>query len=153
MATDNKSFETPCICFHLRRASRAVSQFYDARFKPLGLSGAQYGLMVCISRLDGACIGDLSEAMGLEQSTVTRNVELLAAKKLVAVETDPDDARRRRLALTGEGREKLHQAAPRWREAQQEMESRLGDKGVTQLLSLLEQVESLDSTPNRRQHR
>lgn len=130
-------FDSPCFCFHLRRAGRAVGQFYERYFQELDLRSGQFGLLAAISRLEKLSIGELSSAMGMDQTTATRNVELLARKGLVNLEPDPEDARRKALSLTAAGAEKLREAEPHWRQAQTALAAGLGEKEAQKLLQLL----------------
>lgn len=123
---DLTTLNSPCVCFNLRKASRVVSQFYDQYLRQAGLRGTQYALLAHIDGRGGASITELGDLLGMEHSTVTRNVELLAAKGQVLVSVSPDDARRRVVDLTPAGRDCLDQARPFWRQAQSALEERLG---------------------------
>lgn len=117
---------TPCVCFNLRKASRVVSQFYDQYLRQAGMRGTQYALLAHVDGRGGVSITELGDLLGMEHSTVTRNVELLAAKGQVSVSVSPDDARRRMVDLTPAGRDSLDRARPYWLQAQSTMEERLG---------------------------
>lgn len=58
---------------------------------------------------------DLAGVLDLDASTVSRHVRTLEDRGLVARTTDPDDGRATRIALTGEGRERLEAGASRRR--------------------------------------
>lgn len=49
-----KLYESPCYCTNLRRSANAVSDYYDARLRPSGLTAAQYYLLLNLSRLGSA---------------------------------------------------------------------------------------------------
>jgi DNA-binding MarR family transcriptional regulator len=57
---------------------------------------------------------------------VIRALQPLERDGLVAIGPDEEDARRNVVRLTDAGRAKLAQAAPVWRDAQAEFESRFG---------------------------
>jgi len=48
-------------------------------------------------------IGEVATALGADRTTVTASLKPLLRRRLVAVLADPEDARLRRLFLTGEG--------------------------------------------------
>lgn len=133
-------FDSPCFFFHLHRAGRAVGQFYENYFRKLGLRCGQFGILAAIKRLEGLTVGELGAAMGMDQTTATRNVELLARKGLVNLEADPEDARRKILSLTPSGLDKLRTAEPRWQQAQADLMAGLGKKESERLLQLLDRA-------------
>ncbi len=97
---------TPCLCTQLRRASRGVSKLYDDALSAVGLNVAQYSLLRHLQRLDRPCITSLAEAMGLDRSTLGRNLRVLEGKGLVAL-ADGEDQRNRLVCLTAQGRDCL----------------------------------------------
>ncbi len=135
-------FTSPCLSFNLRQAARLMAQEYDRHFRSIDLNGAQYSLMAAIERLEAPSVGALGQALGLEQSTVTRNVDLLARKNYVEAIPASDDHRRKHLRLTPAGRRKMAEAGPIWQAAQKEMTDRLGSKEADELRRLLEKVVS-----------
>ena len=143
MASNN--YKSPCLYFNLRKAARLMGLVYDRHFRQIGLRGTQYSLLMAIERLEGPSVGELSEALGLEQSTVTRNIELLIQKCYVESNSDVSDSRRRILAVSRTGRDKITEAGPVWEAAQKELISRLGEKDTTKLIKMMDKlIEALD---------
>ncbi|EHJ46182.1 transcriptional regulator, MarR family [Solidesulfovibrio carbinoliphilus subsp. oakridgensis] len=128
---------SPCHCAKLRRATRAVTRLYDERLAPSGLAVTQYSLLRALSRLEPATAGDLGAAMGLDRTTLVRNLKVLSDRDLVAASPDPADGRVRHLRLTEAGRLALAKAEPLWRTAQAELEDRLGRPGLDGLAAVL----------------
>jgi DNA-binding MarR family transcriptional regulator len=95
-----------CICTHLRRAARGVSRHYDEALAGFGVNVAQFSLLRHLQRLDRPSITSLAEAMGLERSTLGRNLRVLEAEGLVRL-ADGDDQRNRLVLLTEAGRARL----------------------------------------------
>ncbi|MCO5316703.1 MAG: MarR family transcriptional regulator [Solirubrobacterales bacterium] len=60
-------------------------------------------------RLNDPCLQDVADATGASMPSVSRAVDSLVRKELVLRIEDPEDRRRRILALTDEGREIVHQ--------------------------------------------
>ena len=65
-----------CNCAALRKASRHMTLFYDAALEPSGLRSTQYALLTEIHRRGDAApsIGDLAEALVMDQSTIGQNL-------------------------------------------------------------------------------
>ncbi|WDY59247.1 MarR family winged helix-turn-helix transcriptional regulator [Pseudomonas sp. PSKL.D1] len=128
-----------CICTHLRRAARGVSRHYDEALVGFGINVAQFSLLRHLQRLDRPSITTLAEAMGLERSTLGRNLRVLEAEGLVAL-ADGDDQRNRVVLLTEAGTALLAVAHPAWEQAQRSLVERLGEGPRDELVRLLEQL-------------
>lgn len=70
-----------------------------------GVTAAQGYTLLCLPRKGGMAMSDLSEAMGLAGSTMTRMVDPLVQKGLASRAPDNEDRRIVRVALTEHGRE------------------------------------------------
>ncbi|MFJ4354211.1 MarR family winged helix-turn-helix transcriptional regulator [Pseudomonas sp. NPDC089428] len=128
-----------CICTHLRRAARGVSRHYDEALAGFGINVAQFSLLRHLQRLDRPSITTLAEAMGLERSTLGRNLRVLEAEGLVAL-ADGDDQRNRVVLLTKAGAARLHAAHPAWEQAQLTLVEQLGEGQRDELVRLLERL-------------
>jgi DNA-binding MarR family transcriptional regulator len=128
-----------CICTHLRRAARGVSRHYDEALAGFGINVAQFSLLRHLQRLDRPSITTLAEAMGLERSTLGRNLRVLEAEGLVAL-ADGDDQRNRMVLLTGAGEARLQAAHPAWEQAQLSLVEQLGEGQRDELVRLLERL-------------
>ncbi|MDH0301161.1 MULTISPECIES: MarR family winged helix-turn-helix transcriptional regulator [unclassified Pseudomonas] len=128
-----------CICTHLRRAARGVSRDYDEALAGFGINVAQFSLLRHVQRLDKPSITSLAEAMGLERSTLGRNLRVLEADGLVVL-ADGDDQRNRVVLLSDAGRALLDAAHPAWQLAQGQLVQRLGESQRDELVRLLEQL-------------
>ncbi len=130
-----------CTCFRLRRASRRVTQFYERHLEPSGLKVTQFGLLSGIRACGSISITELAEAMGMDRTTLTRNLKPLLDQTLVAVK-EGADRRTRAVQLTPEGEAAYRRAAPLWKEAQTALVSTIGPERVVSLHQLLD--ESVD---------
>jgi DNA-binding MarR family transcriptional regulator len=127
------------LCTNLRRAARGVSRYYDGALDGFGINVAQYSLLNNLLRLDQPSISSLAEAMGLDRSTLGRNVRVLEAAGLVRLQ-EGDDQRNRLVLLTEAGHERLVAALPAWEAAQQRLIDRLGVEKRETLLALLNEL-------------
>ena len=128
-----------CICTHLRRAARGVSRHYDEALEGFGINVAQFSLLRHLQRLDQPSISTLAEAMGLDRSTLGRNLRVLEADGLVAL-AEGSDLRNRLVLLTEQGRARLSAATPAWEQAQASLVSNLGEHQRDELVRLLAQL-------------
>jgi DNA-binding MarR family transcriptional regulator len=114
-----------CPGLHARLAARRISQFLDIELSSVGLTLAQLGLMAHIAVASDDTIGALAERIGLDQSTLSRNLRGLEADGLVEIAIVESDLRRRVVWLTETGVRRLKQALPVWRAAQAKLRRHL----------------------------
>ncbi len=132
-----------CVCFNLRKAARAVTQFYDARLKPSGLKATQLSLLFALAATGPINMKRLAGLMVMDRTTLTRNVRPLQRAGLVTSATGTD-RRTRSLTLTGRGRDALRHALPLWRQAQDAVVGRLGAARWRDLRASLGKATALD---------
>ena len=107
-----------CACFAVRKAARAISQTYDRHLRATGLRANQFTLLVVLMRAGGAVpMGRLANLIGVERTTLTRNLKPLEAKRYITIRAS-DDQRVRRVEITERGRAAAKAALPAWRKAQ-----------------------------------
>lgn len=138
-----------CSNFRLRQADRVVSRFYDSHLLPrTGLKTSQYSLLSHIAALAPVQPAVLAQHMGLEPSTLTRNLQPLVSQGWVAVGPGAD-ARSRSISLTPAGTAKRTEAQRAWKAAQLAFNDRLGTERVAQLHALLDDcLQLLNSDPS-----
>ncbi len=128
-----------CTCFNLRKATRAVTQLFDDRMQPTGLRATQFTLLAAISETGTIAISQLSRALVMDRTTLTRNLKPLETKRMVKI-VPGEDRRTRTLALTDKGRKTLEKSLPFWRQAQAEVIKRLTYKSWKELLGHLDRT-------------
>lgn len=106
-----------CTCFAARRAARAITQHYDRYFKSTDLRATQFTLLTVLALAGPLPLTRAADQLGMERTTLTRNLRPLLARRLVS-ESVSGDRRRRVLAITPLGVATARAALPRWREAQ-----------------------------------
>lgn len=129
-----------CNCGALRRASRHLTQLYEQYLAPFGLTVSQYGLMARLVRGEPRSIQELAQELGVDRTTLARNLKPLERDYLVWVEVDPADRRSRSVTLTEQGREVIQRAKPAWAAAQQHFEQSFGRAQAAALRALLQAV-------------
>lgn len=145
---------TYCTCLALRRATRRVTQIYDAHMKPLGLRITQFAVL---GQLAGAGASEgrtrpedasqisitvLARRLGLDRSTLGRNLRPLIKAGLVVMEGGAD-RRAHTLALTAAGRALLENAIPLWRDAQRHVSEKLGRDKTRALRAALDETTAI----------
>ena len=114
-----------CVAAKTRRAARAVTAVYDHHLRPVRLKVGQFTMLVALRMLPDPTIGQLAEAIGMDRTTVTRNLKPLERDGLVATAPGAADARNVAVKLTAAGTRRLGRALPLWKEAQEKIESAL----------------------------
>ena len=80
--------------------SRMIRTVYDRHVEPLGLTRAQWRVMVRLRRLESCTQTQLATELEIEKPTLGKLIERLEAKGWVRRRTDPQDARSKILSLT-----------------------------------------------------
>ena len=138
-----------CACGRLRRASRALTQLYDDVMAPSGLRVTQFSLLRTLARSGTARISDLAQTLLLDRTALSRTLDPLALRGLVAI-VSGRDARTREVSLTAAGGRALRAATPYWKRAQAQIEERLGAARLDALIATLGEVEALHPDPGGR---
>jgi DNA-binding MarR family transcriptional regulator len=121
----------------VRRLARLSTRFYDDALRQVGIEVGQFSLLASLMRGQGASQGDLSAGLGIESSSLTRNLAVLQARGWVEKESGAD-RRRRLLRLTPAGREHFKRALPAWKRAQERFVAIVGADHARDLARLIE---------------
>ncbi len=132
-----------CLSLALRQADRVVTQLYNRHLSTCGLRGTQYAILRAISETGCVTAGDLSEALRLDQTSVSRALKPLLRDGYIEAREGPMDRRQRLLCLTDTGREVFAQAVGHWEQAQQELQKKLGKRDSAALLRLSQHILAL----------
>src|SRR5258708_36933370 len=93
----------PSVCSQVRRLARKLSSLYDTLLSPQGLTITQYSLLANIERAGQLSHTVLAEKVGMERTTLTRNLQPLTRANWVAAGTGKD-RRQHRLQHTATAR-------------------------------------------------
>ena len=128
-----------CNCGAMRKASRRVSQMYDAALAPAGIKATQLAVLSAIRRRadDPPTMRELADALVMDRSTLGQNLRPLERDRLVAVKPSDADRRRKLVVLTEKGRAKQMQAISLWRAAQERFERTIGAAEAARLRDIL----------------
>ena len=133
-----------CTNLKLRQLGRMVTQHYDHHMSSVGLKNTQYSLLSHVVKLGPIRPGDLAKRMRMDASTLTRNLQPMAAQGLLTISAG-ENARSRLVEATGAGQALRAEAQRIWKTAQLELNDRLGIERVVALHTLLDScIASLD---------
>lgn len=136
--TEDLAATKNCYCLAARRYARAITRHYDAYLRPHGLRATQFSILAALALKGPTPVGALAAFLVLERTTLTRSAALLQQRGWVAADRSAD-ARERPLRLTPAGRQKLEEALPAWRAAQDLVDAGWPDR-----------LEGTDPGPNMR---
>jgi DNA-binding MarR family transcriptional regulator len=131
----------PCLCAQVRRVARKLSSHYDTFLSPEGLTITQYSLLANIGHAGELAHSVLAEKIGMDRTTLTRNLRPLTRAKLVAAASGKD-RRQHLLQVTPAGKRKLVRSRPLWEEAQCQLLSQIGSQSMEELRTLLASTET-----------
>jgi DNA-binding MarR family transcriptional regulator len=122
---------TRCIALRARRISRLVTKLFEDALRESPITVAQFTLL-------GATIVEgplqparLAKMLDIEKSTLSRNLALLEASRLIQIAPGGDGGQR--VSATERGRRALMAALPSWRQAQAQAVAALGGAVVEEL--------------------
>ena len=125
----------PCHCHALRHATRVLTHHYDAALAQAGLTTPQFAMLRTIQKLGATNISDIARRLGLDRTTLGRNLKPLLEAGLVDRVEDERDGRERIVHLTDRGRQAIGKALPLWKRTQEGLAKKLGpdklDWGMT----------------------
>ncbi len=103
-----------------RRLSRAVTEIYDDKLQPFGVSAVQFSLLETISRMQPTTRAEIARKQELDKSTLTRDLKAILSDGWVEEVRQGANGRTRPIALTKAGKQLLLDAEPAWRAAEEE---------------------------------
>lgn len=132
-----------CACGNLRKTTRSITQFYDRSLQSTGLRSTQYSLLIHISLHSNISVGELGSRLLMDQTTVTRNIEILRKHGYIKIVKDENDTRKKSISITEDGERKLEEMVPLWEKAQAHIEEGLGNGRLDDLFKMLKALEQL----------
>jgi len=121
-----------CIARRVRMLNRLVTNLYDEGLRPLGLKVSQVNILVAAWKMGIARPAAVCEALQMDVSTLSRNVERMKARGWLETVPDPD-GRAQPFRLTAEGRALLEQVLPLWQDCQAKVLALVGQDTVERL--------------------
>jgi DNA-binding MarR family transcriptional regulator len=130
-----------CVCFNLRRVMRVVTQLYDSEMRRHGTRPTQGTILSSLQAKDSWNMAELSDWLGMERTTLVRNLRPLQRDGLVQI-SGGGRGNLVELAITSKGRMQIEKLAPAWKSAQSAVVKTLGEKRWSEILTDLETAAS-----------
>jgi|GEM_PF-3406926 len=139
-----------CLAGKLRMINRIVTNSYNKTLREHGIeiTVSQLNLLATISKMDKPRQVDICMELGIEKSTLSRDLERLRAQHLIPRKTHPEGGPGY-LVLTERGLEYMDQMLPVWQKAQNEMKMAMGLEAVEAVnkLAALMKIKYLNPNP------
>jgi len=111
MGSDTSRYDAPFIArLILPRVTAAAFEMQDRALAPIGLTTRQALVLLSCDLGEAGTAVELAALYGLEASSITRLVDRLERKRLIARSRSSEDRRKTMLSLTARGKAALEQA-------------------------------------------
>ncbi len=135
-----KLYESECYCTNARRESGILTEFYDKQLAQSGMSASQYYLLINLDRKGPMNITHWANLVGLERSTMVRNVRTLEKNSFIELA----DGYGKVYRLSAHGEESLRHARELWKTAQKKIEMLLGKEDANTLIRISRKLQGLE---------
>lgn len=114
--------ELACACATIRRTARLVTQLYSHEMRPV--EPGQFALLTAFASHPGVSQATLGRALGIDKTTLSRNLRLLERNNWI-IAGPTSDQRERGYRLTNAGKKTLASTEAGWLRAQRRLRSAL----------------------------
>jgi DNA-binding MarR family transcriptional regulator len=121
-----------CFCLASRQAARKITRLYDQYMQESGIRVTQFTILSQLMLRGEMPIGKLAGILGMERTTLTRNLTPLEQQGWISIHAG-DDPRARMISITGQGRGVVRRSFPFWSKAQAHIGKLLGADGQAAL--------------------
>ncbi|MBT1514377.1 MarR family winged helix-turn-helix transcriptional regulator [Bradyrhizobium sp. SRL28] len=121
-----------CFCLASRQAARKITRLYDSYMQGSGVRATQFTILSQLMLRGEMPIGKLASFLGMERTTLSRNLTLLEGKGWISINAG-EDPRARVIAITAPGRGVVRRGFPYWSKAQAHIGKMLGADGEAAL--------------------
>ena len=142
MPQDKKLRSIPCHCINTRRAASAITAYYDQIMKPCKVTVNQFSLLWSLDGLGQSNVSQLAEHVGLERSTVVRNLKPLVKEGFIN-DSAQRNSRDRQLLVTAKGKELIAQGVPLWKKAQKDIYRLVSDEEIKVFRKVISELQKL----------
>ena len=128
-----------CACFNVRRVSRVLTQFFHAEARRHGMRPTQAPILRALRAKNGWGMAELSEWLGMDRTTLLRNLRPLQRDGLVRAKGGGRGGHVE-LEITEKGRTAVAKTLPAWRAAQEKVVATLGKERWSSIITDLNNV-------------
>lgn len=141
-AADRKPAPGKCYATALRKASRRISQIYDAALEPSGIKTTQLAILAEVKRSGPLTVGALAHALVMDAGGLAHTLKPLVRDGLLSIGVDPSDKRNRLVAIEPLGVNKMRASDPLFQSAQELFEKTFGETEAPALRDALRLIVS-----------
>ena len=131
-----------CMCYEFRKTSRFVINYYDTALRDSDLKSNQFIILVSVAHLKSPNFKKLAEFVGIDQSTLARNLVTVEKQRLVSVKAGKN-RREKLITLSKKGEQKILKSFPLWKKAQGRLVGELGAERWKHMQKELSDIVSL----------
>lgn len=128
-----------CVGNQLRMLSRVLTGIYEEELRPLKMKVSQMVILVLTARQRQVRAVELSQALQMDASTLSRNLERMRARGWLE-QAPGEHGRSRPFRLTADGEKVLRDAIRAWERAQAKALNMVGKEGAASLRRIAEKV-------------
>lgn len=110
-----------CYCESIRHIASQITKLYDRQIKKAGITCQQFSTLECIREMQPVSVTELSRKMGLDRTSLSRNLKIMKSNFLI--EDHGEKGRSRQIVLSEYGKTTLLEAEKQWERAQENLES------------------------------
>jgi DNA-binding MarR family transcriptional regulator len=131
----------PLLVVSALRLGRAIETRLAKRLQPLGLRPGQLSILMELEAGEDIALRQLAARIGLDPAAFARQIDALEDLGIVERAAHSSDARRRRLLLTGRGRQVLRRAAAAAAELERDLLAELQPKDRAAVIGALAELQ------------
>jgi DNA-binding MarR family transcriptional regulator len=120
------ALESACVALNLRKTANIVSRYYAREMRNAPVRGPLFSLLAMIRKRGSANITALAHDVGLDRTTLTRNLKQLEQRGFI--EISQATANKKEISLLPEGARALEAALLHWRRTQESVVRELGEE-------------------------
>lgn len=128
-----------CLTYNAQRIARSMGRQMEMALQPVGLTSQQFTTLTILKYNQSVATSELANMMGVERTTMTRNIEQMRGKGWLEL-VKADDRRIKAFQLTDIGKDLQAKAFPLWQAQQVKFLENLGVEKATDFIALAEKA-------------
>jgi DNA-binding MarR family transcriptional regulator len=134
---------TETIDSKLKTAWQVVSRMYNTEAALHDATIAMAHFLLNVDSLEGSFASDIAQQLGMEGTSLSRIIASLEEKKFIVRTDSNSDKRKRKITLTGKGREQKELAKNAVRNFNRFVEDQVGKKRIQEFFQTLDEISNL----------
>jgi len=124
-----------CLTYNAQRIARSLGRQMESALRPVGLTNQQFSTLTILRYYKTMSTLELADKLGVERTTMTRNIEQMNRKNWLRPAI-VEDKRVRAFQVTEAGLKLQSEALPLWQEQQAKLMSFVGNNTARELVAL-----------------